>query len=61
MAPGELEDLPEPAPAALDELTEQPGSPDGTVMAPTRAAEWVDVRPLRRPAHAPGEPPSEPP
>ena len=25
MAPGELEDLPEPAPAGLDELTEQPG------------------------------------
>ena len=53
MAPGELEDLPEPAPAALDELTEQPGPRNTWSWSPPRReAEWVDVRPLRR-THAP--------
>src|SRR5689334_3861643 len=50
MAPGELEDYPEPGyHPALAELTEQPG-PRNTWSwpPPARAAEWVDVRPLRR-------------
>jgi hypothetical protein len=50
MAPGELEEHPEPGyHRALDELTEQPG-PRNTWSwpPPLRAAEWVDVRPLRR-------------
>src|SRR5438034_2861875 len=37
MAPGELEDLPEPAPAALDELTEQPGPRNTWSWSPPRA------------------------
>src|SRR5215472_7469677 len=49
MAPGELAEHPEPAPAALEDLTEQPGPRNTWSWSPPRrAAEWVDVRPLRR-------------
>jgi hypothetical protein len=58
-APGALEDLPEPAHAAPGELTEQPG-PRISRSWPRHlaAAEWVDVRPLRR--TAPGSHPANP-
>ena len=53
LAPGQLADHPEPAPAALEDLTEQPGPRNTWSWSPPRrAAEWVDVRPLRR-THAP--------
>jgi hypothetical protein len=58
---GELAKTHEPAPAALDDRTEQPGPRMPrlcihSAAPPRRAAEWVYARPLRQP-HPPGEPP----
>jgi hypothetical protein len=63
MAPRELDEHPEPGyHPALDELTEQPG-PRNTWSwpPPVRAAEWVDVRPLRRDSHTDHREASQPP
>ena len=62
-APGELALPHEPALAALDEPTGQPGPPDDTVMSPRPArpaAGRVQVRPPRQPTARPGNQPATP-